>query len=63
MRKKVILYMTDGNNYTIYPKNNSQYESLMEEIQNGELLKIDKGNGKIITIRSTNIEYFEEEIY
>jgi hypothetical protein len=60
-KKKVILHLKNGLTQNLYPQTDSQYQTLLENLQNGELIHIDTGNGNSKTIRSTNIEWWETE--
>ena len=60
-KKKVILHLINGQTENLYPKNDSQYNSLISDLENGELIHIDKGSGTTKTIRSNNIEWWETE--
>ena len=60
-KKKVILNLKNGSQETLYTKDDRQYNSLISDLENGELIHIDKGSGTTKTIRANNIEWWETE--
>ena len=62
MKKKVILHLKNGSQETLYPINEQYYQSLIHDLEQGELVRIDKGSGNIKTIRTNSIEWWETKI-
>ncbi len=62
MKKKITIHLKNGTQETVYTKNDSQYNSLIENLETGELIHIDKGSGNTKTIRTNSIEWWETKI-
>jgi len=60
-KKKVILYLKNGTTENLYTKDDNQYCQLISDLENNELIHIDKGSGNTKTIRAINIESWETE--
>jgi hypothetical protein len=59
-KRKVTLYMKNGNSYSVVCQDDEIYENLLQEIDNDERISISY-SGKVISIKGSQIDYHEWE--